>query len=47
VGALSGLFNQMDAAELIKRLQKNKYRDLIILTTVILAFFVLILVSAA
>jgi hypothetical protein len=47
VGALSGFFDQKNATGLMEKLQRSKYRDLIILLTVILAFFVLIIVSAA
>jgi len=47
VGALSGFFDQKDNTGLMERLQRNKYYDLIILLSVILAFFVLIIVSTA
>jgi hypothetical protein len=46
VRALSGFFNRNDAAQFIEGLQKSKYCDLIILSAVILAFFVLIVISA-
>jgi len=43
---LSDVSEQKDATAFVDELLKSKYSDLIILSTVILAFLVLIIVSA-
>jgi len=46
VGALSEVSEHKDATAFVDRLLKSKYSDLIILSTVILAFLMLIIISA-
>jgi hypothetical protein len=43
---LSGVGEQKDTTAFVDGLLKNKYSDLIILSTVIMAFLILIIISA-